>query len=799
MADAFGSLCVMIANDNDGLGQWSIDNGANWKNSGDVVTSIPVGEHFIIFKSVPGLVSPGFFVLNIADGVQTDLSFSYFLPSSEVFGKVCVKINDGDLIAKPYGAMFSLDNGTTWFESNSVVTVMAFDDNGKACSYDITFKDVAGFTKPIAAHVAFSSISDLNKTVSVAYTYAVGSIEVTMQGSQGEAVSGFWTYSTPGKIETEVKWYETGLAKSVPVGTYTIRYKTPSGVENLLNDTDQVVAQGVTTLIEKTVTLSNDVDVRINNVYYSTETPGSQYQSMLWVDMSSLPPEVKYYDSEASRWQLVLTEETLAAFEKLPYGTQSTRLYRGPSGQQGEPGPQGNQGAKGDTGSQGNTGPSGPAGVIGSPGPAGIPGINGVNGGKGDTGAVGPQGEKGDQGPSGPRGDNGPSGPVGPVGPVGPAGPSSGGYLPEGYRGEILINAEGVGIQGQQAIWSNWKIISETVGGAERSIFKSPVEKLQFDSNGNMMMFEGSQSTTGSGFTRIAMSSVDTSSVLCSINQWPSSIKTLTGASNSVDKDYANSDLDYLSPILTNKLYLNRSSCFVGTEGDMLKIANMDLPNNMGHLFLGPQRAGLYSEVSDGTGSQSSTITGFKEPVYQAGIDLVSGSQNRAFAPDGNPFMLNRSVRIGISRVKNPITATAPAFPKGYPYDIYSASQINVFEDVIRIYTSGMGVDNVNISDFACMSITKTDFTFSPHGTFDSTTPDGYQYNPTGAQFRVYKDAMYGLTACVECLNINGILLTRNQGYLSVTNGYSGTFVDKNGARFTVSGGLIVKKETPAY
>ena len=279
----------------------------------------------------------------------------------------------------------------------------------------------------------------------------------------------------------------------------------------------------------------------------------------------------------------------------------------------------------------------------------------------------------------------------------------------------------------------------------------------------NTALLKGPTTGSGVGFIRRSISSSDSTGVICAVTE------------NFQSNQYV-SYADDLAAVNIKSLYFEGKP-FIYNNSGIIKIINDRIKNSTSHLYLGANRAGLYSASGEGTGSVS-PVTGFQEPTAQVGIDLISGKQIYTFAPGGQVFTIHQSLRLGNSLVNT---------KDGNQSDIYRASQINIFNDRIRIYTAGEGVQSGSVTDFACFTLSKDSVAFSPSGTFDSAVPDGYDYTPAGTQFSVYKDAYNKIVTSTDILKLGTAYITGQAGGILDLNG-GGCTIDSSGILLCAQG-----------
>ncbi|MBN2139043.1 MAG: lamin tail domain-containing protein [Sedimentisphaerales bacterium] len=183
--------------------QWRVDGGA-WQNSGATVAGLPVGSHTVEFKDTAGWTKPGSEVVEISNGVLTDISRSYV----QQVGSLKVDILPSEAITA--GAKWRVDGGA-WQNSGATVSGLAVG------SHTVDYQDVAGWTKP-GGEVVEINDGVLTGT-SGTYVQQTGSLQVTILPSEAAAAGGQW------RVDGGV-WRNSGATVSgLAVGSHTVDYK----------------------------------------------------------------------------------------------------------------------------------------------------------------------------------------------------------------------------------------------------------------------------------------------------------------------------------------------------------------------------------------------------------------------------------------------------------------------------------------------------------------------------------------------------------------------------------------------
>lgn len=140
--------------------QWRRVGTSMWRNSGSTESNIPVGQHTVEFKSVSGWSKPPNQAVTIQDGITTEASGTYTVPS----GSLQVLIEPQPAIAG--GAKWRVDGGA-WQDSGTILT-------GLSVGYhSVSYSTATGCTKPPNQTVTITN----GATTTVTGTYTCGPLE----------------------------------------------------------------------------------------------------------------------------------------------------------------------------------------------------------------------------------------------------------------------------------------------------------------------------------------------------------------------------------------------------------------------------------------------------------------------------------------------------------------------------------------------------------------------------------------------------------------------------------------------
>lgn len=189
----YGTIKVNLTGAN-GLGQWSIDEGIIWRNSGDSISVLTDGYYTIQYKPVANWNMPRntiFSINNLSSNHTNVVLGAYTSPQYEIFE---VDIISGDGLGQ-----WTLNNGITW--RNSGDTVML----NSVANYDyvVQFKNIAGWRTPSYIIISPSTLEHNTTTIAFGEYYlpSYTPIQMTLTGAnQG----GRW------RVDAQTKWHSSG-------------------------------------------------------------------------------------------------------------------------------------------------------------------------------------------------------------------------------------------------------------------------------------------------------------------------------------------------------------------------------------------------------------------------------------------------------------------------------------------------------------------------------------------------------------------------------------------------------------
>jgi len=179
--------------------QWSVDGGTTWKDS-DTTLTLPTDEYTLTYKSVTYWNVPQNEVLTITKDAFVETSGTY------VRQKGSIVVN----ITGPTEARWSIDGGTTWFESGTTQTV----DAGQ---YVVSFLDVYGWTTPVDQQVEV--LESQPATLTSTYERQYGELSCVL--TPDDAVTSGAQWSADGGAT----WNNSNDVLNLPVAHYTVTFK----------------------------------------------------------------------------------------------------------------------------------------------------------------------------------------------------------------------------------------------------------------------------------------------------------------------------------------------------------------------------------------------------------------------------------------------------------------------------------------------------------------------------------------------------------------------------------------------
>ncbi|MEI6306105.1 MAG: hypothetical protein WCP33_04730, partial [Deltaproteobacteria bacterium] len=178
--------------------QWQID-GGEWQVSAATFTTT-IGKHKLTFKDVTGWVTPVAQDIEIKEGVNTATA-TYIVPAPKI-GTLTVTILPTE--AAKAGAQWMFDGGGPQGDGTTVTSPV-----GK---HSVTFKEVAGWTTPIAQDV---TIAEGANKASATYTAQNGTLTVSIVPAAAASAGAQWRVGGG-------DWQNSGSSIKVPAGNTSV-------------------------------------------------------------------------------------------------------------------------------------------------------------------------------------------------------------------------------------------------------------------------------------------------------------------------------------------------------------------------------------------------------------------------------------------------------------------------------------------------------------------------------------------------------------------------------------------------
>ncbi len=210
--------------------KWKLTTGPDteWHESGEVLNDIPVGSYKVKFKNIYGWEKPVNQTIEVVEGVTAEAYGLYeLLPLSSV----TVIIEPPGAVAD--GAKWRLTKGpdTGWHESGDIITDIPIG------TYNIRFKTITGWAKP--EDQALEIVEGVIAEGYGEYTLLpLSSMTCTIEPPDAVAAGAQWRLT--GGPDTS--WHASGdVLNDIPIGNYTIKFKTIYGWEKPVNQSIEVV------------------------------------------------------------------------------------------------------------------------------------------------------------------------------------------------------------------------------------------------------------------------------------------------------------------------------------------------------------------------------------------------------------------------------------------------------------------------------------------------------------------------------------------------------------------------------
>ena len=224
-----GDLQVIIrpTDASDKGAMWSIDRGATWHNSGDVITGLTMGPYPVIFKDgIEGYTTPDPILTVVQRGKMVTGVGTYVSTAGNNGLKMTITPDE----ANQDGAAWSIDNGLTWYYSGETIQGLT------GGMYAVVFKDIQDWTKPASMAVL---VPDLGKTKETEAAYvpmveSSGNLHVSLFSDDQTAADDNHTQYAPPEgaqwsLDGGKTWHNDGEVLKLSVGTYQIIFQNLTG------------------------------------------------------------------------------------------------------------------------------------------------------------------------------------------------------------------------------------------------------------------------------------------------------------------------------------------------------------------------------------------------------------------------------------------------------------------------------------------------------------------------------------------------------------------------------------------
>ncbi len=190
--------------------QWSIDGGTTWHNSGETVSNLNVDTYTVTFKTLDAWAPPAPVSVTVSANTTANVSATY----TQKVGGMVITLLPADAVNA--GAKWSIDGGTTWYNSGENVGSLPVG------SYTVTYKTIDYWNTPSPTSVTVTD--GATATATGTYVQKVGSLTVTILPAEAIAAGAYWS------LNGGSSWYNSGeVATDLLAGLYTITCKDADG------------------------------------------------------------------------------------------------------------------------------------------------------------------------------------------------------------------------------------------------------------------------------------------------------------------------------------------------------------------------------------------------------------------------------------------------------------------------------------------------------------------------------------------------------------------------------------------
>ncbi len=202
-----GSLSVTISSPVPEGAQWRV-NGGIWRNSGELIDGLAVGEHAVSYSEIADHDSPTDEVVTVSENQTTSITRAY-VPHK---GSLTVTLDPAEAVGA--GAQWRIEDGE-WHDSGVTITDL------KVGTYSVAYRPIPGWDTPVGEII--SIMKDHTATVAAAYVQQTGSLAVTIMPAAAAADGARWRVDGG-------DWNESGVTQTnLAVGTHIVEYSELAG------------------------------------------------------------------------------------------------------------------------------------------------------------------------------------------------------------------------------------------------------------------------------------------------------------------------------------------------------------------------------------------------------------------------------------------------------------------------------------------------------------------------------------------------------------------------------------------
>ena len=207
---------------------FSIDGGTTWIPA-PIFTSLSLspGTYTIQYSDIGGWTTPGDQQVEVTLGATTTATGTY----TRVEGYLNVAIEPQEAVNA--GARWSIDGGTTWYESGQ--------EQVGTGTYTVLFNGLTGFDKPADIPGVVVTEGQVTGPLTGTYVQHMGSLTVTINPQGAIDAGAQWS------VDGGATWNDSGATIPLPVGTNTVSYKQVANWNEPANEDVVVVKDQLTT------------------------------------------------------------------------------------------------------------------------------------------------------------------------------------------------------------------------------------------------------------------------------------------------------------------------------------------------------------------------------------------------------------------------------------------------------------------------------------------------------------------------------------------------------------------------